>query len=66
MKSGMLAAETAYAALYPHLASAKSPEAEAAESADSAGGEATEGPLDMSAYEQAVKDSWIWKESELP
>lgn len=62
MKSGMLAAETAYAALYPHLASAKSPEAEAAESADSAGGEATEGPLDMSAYEQAVKDSWIWKE----
>lgn len=62
MKSGMLAAETAYAALYPHLASTKSPEAESAAAAEADEGEAAEGPLDMSAYETAVKESWIYKE----
>ena len=51
MKSGMLAAETAYAALHP-----------GSETATEAEGTASEDVLDMSAYEQAVKDSFIWKE----
>ena len=42
MKSGMLAAETAFKQL--------NTESE------------VEGPVDMSGYETAVKDSWVWKE----
>ena len=48
MKSGMLAAETAFNAITSTAESeseSDSPEA-----------------LDMSGYETAVKDSWIWKE----
>lgn len=44
MKSGMLAAETAYKALNVEE------------------GSETTGAVDMSGYETAVKDSWIWKE----
>ncbi len=47
MKSGMLAAESAFAAI------AEVPEEE---------GEYTGQPLDMASYEQGVKSSWIWKE----
>lgn len=60
MKSGMLAAETAYAALHPHLASSTNPEAASAEQSESEA--ETPEVLDMSAYEQAVKDSYIYKE----
>ncbi len=42
MKSGMLAAESAFEQLNKETES--------------------EGPVDMSGYEAAVKDSWIWKE----
>ena len=46
MKSGMLAAESAYKALRPEN-----------------GAEATsDTPVDMSGYEEAIKDSWIWDE----
>jgi electron-transferring-flavoprotein dehydrogenase len=45
MKSGMLAAETAFSAI-------TSTETETE----------PENPVDMAPYEQAVKDSWIWKE----
>lgn len=45
MKSGMLAAETAFKAI-------TSSETETS----------PEDPVDMAPYEQAVKDSWIWKE----
>ena len=48
MKSGMLAAETAYKAL-------RAPETEAIDISSTSG-------VDMSAYEDAVKNSWIWKE----
>lgn len=58
MKSGMLAAETAYAALHPTLASTTTQET----SSESESAESDSAPLDMSAYETAVKDSWIWKE----
>lgn len=61
MKSGILAAETAYAALHPHLASpSATAEASASTTTDSEG--ETPEILDMSAYEQAVKESYIWKE----
>lgn len=60
MKSGILAAETAYAALHPHLAS--SSKVESASVADAEAQSDSEEVLDMSAYEQAVKDSYIWKE----
>ena len=46
MKSGMLAAETAFKT----ITSASESESE------------SEVPADMSAYETAVKDSWIWSE----
>ena len=46
MKSGMLAAEAAYNSI---TSSAES-------------GSESEAALDMSEYETAVKDSWIWKE----
>lgn len=46
MKSGMLAAEAAFKA----ITSTSESESESAEA------------LDMSGYETAVKDSWIWKE----
>jgi electron-transferring-flavoprotein dehydrogenase len=61
MKSGMLAAETAYAALHPHLASSSSAMESASAEQSESEAEVPEA-LDMSAYEQAVKDSYIWKE----
>lgn len=51
MKSGMLAAESAFAAI-----NTTSEEHVGEE------GEYTGPPLDMSAYEKGVKGSWIWKE----
>lgn len=48
MKSGMLAAETAFAALM------KLPEASRDPSSVI--------PLEMSSYEEALKESWVWKE----
>lgn len=60
MKSGMLAAETAYAALHPNLASSSST-AEAASTQTQSELETPE-TLDMSGYETAVKESYIWKE----
>jgi flavin-dependent dehydrogenase len=60
MKSGMLAAETAFSALYGPSTSAS---AEASESAETSQSESeSDTPVDMAAYEQAVKDSWIYKE----
>jgi electron-transferring-flavoprotein dehydrogenase len=51
----MLAAETAYAAIHGSSpSSSPSSEVDAEEGAP--------GPIDMSPYESAVKDSWIWKE----
>lgn len=48
MKSGMLAAETAFKAITSSAESES--ESESAQ------------PVDMSGYETAVKDSWIWSE----
>lgn len=65
MKSGMLAAETAYAALYPNLsAPSTSSIKEAASDADAPDPTTSdvEGPLDMSGYESAAKSSFIWEE----
>lgn len=45
MKSGMLAAETAFKQITSNEVETN-----------------PENPVDMAPYEQAVKDSWIWKE----
>ncbi|KAG8944421.1 hypothetical protein FRC03_002080 [Tulasnella sp. 419] len=52
MKSGMLAAENAFKAIE------SLPETESSEEET----EYTGPPVDMSPYESAVKDSWVWKE----
>jgi electron-transferring-flavoprotein dehydrogenase len=61
MKSGMLAAETAYAALHPTLTSSTSSTGSDSESPEPITSD-VEGPLDMSAYETAVTSSFIWEE----
>jgi electron-transferring-flavoprotein dehydrogenase len=58
MKSGMLAAETAFSALYGPSTSASAESEESAETSQSE----SDTPVDMAPYEQAVKDSWIYKE----
>ena len=53
MKSGMLAAETAYAALHPSTAESTTAETSA---------ESSTSGIDMAPYETALKESWVWKE----